>query len=492
MDSYRSDKINWIMLLVGAAAFVFSGGRWNFFVTAWIWPFAFLYFSRQAKSKDNFLLLLGVIVLGQLIKWFNVLATGSIIDFLFVLVWSISWLLPFVADKLLAEKFKGSFIKSLVFPAVFTAIEIVRSFTPTGAFAAMAYSQGAFRILTQIVSVIGSYGLSFLIFWFASVVVGITEKRGGWIVLTGAYAVIMAGVLCFGGVRLSSAVKADKTVKVASIINQFHGSLDTRGYTDLTYEETEGYFISEAKRAAEGGAEIACWSEEAWDIKDVDEPRLLEAAKRLASENNMILVIGYETADTDDSEKGLSVDKSAIVLPDGTVTEYIKTHLVPIVETSEYVTGSGVIPTVVTDKGTISTIICFDDCYPGFVRGAGAITSRQFKDTEILLIPSWDWSAVKSAHSDLTGFRAIENGESVVKVTYDGISTATDHLGRVIKRFDSKDTGFDTVQFADVPVKCVHTVYSQYGTFIDAFWFLLGVVTVIEGIFKATYSRSYR
>lgn len=492
MDTYRSDKINWIMLLVGAAAFVFSSGRWNVFITAWIWPFAFLYFSRQAKSKESFWLLMAVIELAQLIKWYNVLATGSIIDFLFVLVWSVAWLLPFIGDKLLAERFKGCFMRSLVFPSVFTAVEIIRSFTPTGVFAAMAYTQGPFRILTQIVSVIGSYGLSFLIFWFASVIVGITEKRGGWIVLTGLYAVIMAVVLCFGGMRLSSSVKADKTVKVASIINQFHGSLDTRGYTDLTYEETEGYFISEAKRAAEGGAEIACWSEEAWDIKDVDEPRLLEAAKRLASENNMILVIGYETADTDDSEKGLSVDKSAIVLPDGTVTEYIKTHLVPIVETSEYVTGSGVIPTVVTDKGTISTIICFDDCYPGFVRGAGAITSRQFKDTEILLIPSWDWSAVKYAHSDLTGFRAIENGESVVKVTYDGISTATDHLGRVIKRFDSKDTGFDTVHFADVPVKCVHTVYSQYGTFIDAFWFLLGVVTVIAGIFKATYSKSYR
>ena len=493
MDSFRSDKINWIMLLIGAAAFVFSGGRWNFFVTAWFWPFAFLYFSRQAKSKDGFLLLLAVIVLGQMIKWFNVLATGSIIDFLFVLVWSISWLLPFVADKLLAEKFNGSFMRSIVFPSVFTAMEIIRAFTPTGTFAATAYSQGSFRILTQIVSVIGSYGLSFLIFWFASVIVGITEKKGAWILLTGAYAVIMACVLCFGGMRLSAAAnKPDRSVKVASIINQFHGSLDTGGFTDLTYEETESHFVSEANRAAEGKAEIACWGEEAWKIKDADEPRLLETAKRLASENNMILVIGYETSDTDESEHGLSVDKLAIVLPDGTVTEYIKSHLVPVVETSEYVTGPGVIPTLVTEKGIISAIICFDDCYPGFVRGAGAITSRQFKDTEILLIPSWDWSAVKNAHSDLTGFRAIENGESVVKVTYDGISTATDHLGRVIKRFDSKDTGFDTVHFADVPVKCVHTVYSQYGTFIDAFWFLLGVVTVIAGIFKATYSRSYR
>ena len=482
MNTYREDKINWIMLLVGAAAFAFSSGRWNLFVTAWIWPFAFLYFSRQAKSKGDLLLLAFVIESVQIIKWFNILATGSIIDFLFCFFWSLYWILPFIADKLLAEKFNGSFMRSLVFPSVFTAIEIVKSFTTTGTFASMAYTQGAFRILTQIVSVTGSYGLSFLIFWFASVIVGITEKKGGWKPLTCAYAVIMAGILCFGGMRLTAPAITDKTVKVASIINQFHGSLDTKGYTDLTYEETEYYFVSEAKRAAEGKADIACWGEEAWDIKDKDEPRLIETARKLASENNMILVIGYETADTDESEHGLSVDKLAIVLPDGTVTEYIKTHLVPIVETSEYVTGPGIIPTVVTDKGIISSIICFDDCYPGFVRGAGAITNKNFKDTEILIVPSWDWSAVKKAHADLNGFRAIENGESVVKITYDGISTATDHLGHVIKQFDSKHTGFDTVQFADVPVKCVHTVYSRFGTFIDVFWFLLGVFSVITGI----------
>lgn len=492
METIRTNMTAKIMLLIGAAAFVFSGGRWNIFLTAWIWPAAFLYFSRKAKSKVDYTVLIAVIALGTMIKWYNILATRSIIDAIFCLLWSIGWILPFIADKVLAEKFKGSFLRSLVFPSVFTAIEIARSFTPTGAFASMAYTQGAFRILTQIVSVIGSYGLSFLIFWFASVIIGITEKKGGCKILTGAFACIMAGVLCFGAVRLTSfPVQTDKTVKVACIINQFHGSLDSGGYTDLTYEETEQYFVSEAKRAAEGKAEIACWGEEAWNIKDTDEPRLLVTAKRLASENNMILVIGYETADTDESENGLSVDKLAIVLPDGSVTEYIKTHLVPIVETSEYVTGPGIIPTVVTDKGTISAIICFDDCFPGFVRGSGAITNGHFKDTDLLIIPSWDWSAVKNAHTDLSEFRAIENGESVVKVTYDGISSATDHQGRVIMRFDSKNTGFDTVQFADVPVNNVHTVYSRFGTAIDAFWCLLGVVIVIAGIANAARTKRY-
>lgn len=132
--------------------------------------FCISFFSRKADNKENFLLLLTVIELVQQIKWYNILGTKSIVDALFCLAWSTGWILPFIADKLFAEKFSGSFMISLVFPSVFTMLEIVRSFTPTGAYSAMAYSQGPFRLLTQIVSVIGSYGLSFLIFWFASVI----------------------------------------------------------------------------------------------------------------------------------------------------------------------------------------------------------------------------------------------------------------------------------------------------------------------------------
>ena len=33
-------KTAWVMLGIGFAAFLFSSGRWNCGVTAWIWPFA--------------------------------------------------------------------------------------------------------------------------------------------------------------------------------------------------------------------------------------------------------------------------------------------------------------------------------------------------------------------------------------------------------------------------------------------------------------------
>ncbi len=87
-----------------------------------------------------------------------------------------------------------------------------------------------------------------------------------------------------------------------------------------------------------------------------------------------------------------------------------------------YVKGSGAVPTVATDAGVISNVICFDDTFIGFIR-------EKTGAADVLFVPSWDWSAVKRAHTDLSAFRAVENGYAVVKPSYDGVSAAIDRQG---------------------------------------------------------------
>ena len=127
-------------------------------------------------------------------------------------------------------------------------------------------------------------------------------------------------------------------------------------------------------------------------------------------------------------------------------------------------------------QGVITNMICFDDTFMRFVR-------EKTESTEILFVPSWDWQGIKHAHTDLSEFRAVENGFSLVKPTYGGISTAVDGQGNVIQRFDTDDTGFNTVQFADVPTTRIPTVYARYGGIIDLAFCLSGFVTVALGIY---------
>lgn len=473
-----------LMLIIGFVAFALSGGRWNIALMAWIWPFAFLYFSRQTKSKKQFMLLAMAIVVGHTIKWLNILNAGYILDAVLCAVWSLCWVAVFAVDRLLYDKFNG-FVSTLLFPAAIVSMEFLRTFTLLGSFGAAAYTQTGFMPLVQITSIIGTFGLSFLIMWFGSVLVHVADRNIGWKKTVAVYVAIMIAVVAYGGVRMIAVpVDYSETVRVASIISPFYRLFSDGEYETIPYEDSKEYLIYGAERAAAGGGEIAAWNEEAFAIKDSEEEDFLKTAKALSEKYDMDMVLAYETEDTDDSEEGLSVNKLMIITPDGDMTEYIKTKLVPVIEAAYYVKGTGQIPTVVTEKAVISAIICFDDSYVSYVRGFGAETDAAFDDTEILFVPSWDWNSVDKAHTDANEFRAIENGLSVVKPTYDGISTAVDHQGHVINKFDTDDTGYDTVQFADVPTDSTNTFYSRFGTVIDIIFGLFGIVLVIVGIVR--------
>jgi apolipoprotein N-acyltransferase len=58
--------------------------------------------------------------------------------------------------------------------------------------------------------------------------------------------------------------------------------------------------------------------------------------------------------------------------------------------------------------------------------------------------------------------RAIENGYSLVRPTYNGISFASDFNGNVLStmEFDENQTG---IMYADVPTKGVSTLYPHIG-----------------------------
>ena len=477
MDRQRHlNRSAWVMLFVGFVAYVFSGGRWNVGFTAWIWPFAFLYFSRKTKTKRQFLLLAAAIAAGHVIKWPDLLDAGFWLGAVFCLLWSVCWILPFLADRLFAQKLPGAFLGSLIFPTVFVSLECLRALTPIGSLGLLAYTQAGFLPLMQVTSLTGSIGLSFLLLWFGAVAVTAAEKRPRWKPDAGVCLALLAASVCFGCIRCGAfPVGPENTVRVASVIGPFYEKHKDGTYEELPPEESLRYFLSQARRAAEVGAEIACWNEEAFALDDTDEPLLVDAAVTFAKEHGMILIVGYETADTDGSENGESVNKSILVLPNGSVTEYIKTNLIPLVELPGYVKGGGAVPCVATEAGVIANVICFDDTFIGFIR-------EKTGSADVLFVPSWDWSAVKRAHTDLSAFRAVENGYAVVKPSYNGVSAAIDRQGRVIARSDAAEAGFDTVQFADVPVKGMPTVYAKIGGAVDLVFLLSGFAAAAAGL----------
>ena len=147
-----------------------------------------------------------------------------------------------------------------------------------------------------------------------------------------------------------------------------------------------------------------------------------------------------------------------------------------------YVKGNGTIPTVRTEKCVLSAVICFDDSYISFNHGFGAKLSEEFRNTDILFVPSWDWASVATAHTKSAEFRAVENGYALVKPTYDGLSAVVDRYGRELYLSDIEEHGYDSVRCIDVPAAGRQTFYGRYGNVIDLIFACSGAVLVFAGI----------
>jgi apolipoprotein N-acyltransferase len=74
-------------------------------------------------------------------------------------------------------------------------------------------------------------------------------------------------------------------------------------------------------------------------------------------------------------------------------------------------------------------------------------------------------------------FAAIQNGFSMIRSTYEGLSIAVDYQGRVLAAMDDFTTE-EVVMIANVPMEGVTTIYSRIGD-LFAWLCVVGFVSVV-------------
>ncbi len=214
------------------------------------------------------------------------------------------------------------------------------------------------------------------------------------------------------------------------------------------------------KQAASGSAKIVTFQEYAILIEKADKKKFFTELKRISKDNAVYLSLTY--AVLIENEKG---ENRHIFLNDTGEIEinYLKRYLfgfAPVGGEPVYLKkGPEIIPVVKTPYGNIGISICRDMSFAPYIRQAG------LKDVDIMLGPSAD-SPRSRGHVSL--IRAIENGFSFVRPTYNGISYAVDYHGNVLASKDYFATS-NEIMYADVPTKGIKTLYPIIG---DAFGWL--------------------
>jgi apolipoprotein N-acyltransferase len=389
---------------------------------------------------------------GPLISWMIAGIVGSL---LFV---------PFAVDRLISHRLPG-ILSTLAFPVSWVTVEYLSSSSPfMGTTFVLALTQFDFPLITQISSVTGIWGISFLVVWLAPVVCLALENGFEWSRVArpvSLFLAVLIAVLCFGGIELGLDRPTSPTVRVAGV---------TASSRDGTLESGVSLLNTYAPQAAAAGASIVMLHEGAISIAAEDEPALIGAGQELARQAGVYLLLGLQVEDEDRSLP--YENKTVFIAPDGELlSEYLKQGLVPG-EIATFVRGEGPAPVLETPHGNIAVLICSDAFFPDIVR-------RQVgrSGADILLVPAWDFQGVEYFWPYGTAFWAIENGFAMFRVARESLTIAVDYQGRplVLSNYFLTD---QSIIYADLPTEGRETVYTLLGDWF-AWLSIAGLVLLV-------------
>ena len=497
MKKYVKNKFSYTLRL--AAGFtglvipeLFNLAEFNGLLTL-LWLYVFLDLSIGFNSRKEQFITGAVFALGYYIKHAGSLGIPGL-DLLLVGLAGLVMYLIFLLSARLMERWKG-FFGTFVFPVVWmlsylgaTALRLPTLLRVDSMLTDMV-------VLLQSERILGSFGLSFAVLWFIALLhYGISTRRMAPIVCCN---VLVFALMLPGMVMLRPNVEAGETLRIAYTTGPYVG--DFLNYRAASYEECAGSLEKSLKSAAEQGAELLVFTEEAFAISGTDEKRFTELCCDLAKENNVAVLVGLDVSAGADNKDGKSKNKLVFICNNGEIQgSYVKSKLIPILE-KDYEAGEGIVPSHTLDFGgkivTLSYLICYDSNFPDYV---GSIDPN----TDLLILPSWDWGAVTELHSSLCRAIAAENGVYLLKPTYDGKSIAVSPDGNIFSCTYTEDTGYETLQLVDMPIKSrdiyVNTTLTQdpytyaiIGTEILAFMICM-VLFAANSLLNNDHSRKNR
>ncbi len=501
-QTWPADRLGYLWLALGLLCWLFAAnGARDVPMAAWLAPLFLLRFTRTRAALRG-CVGIGLVALIVTIFWqvesnfYDFQHPLSVVNLLVLAILLSSHLLlavPYLLDRLLAPRLGRGVLASLIFPLGLVGSEYLSTHViPYGFFFSPAYTQYGNLPLIQLVSVTGTYGVTFLIAWFASSVNGTWEQRFTWSRIRGSalfYSGALALVLLYGGIRLAYSAPSAQTVRAAGVSATRasyerakalvdDGDLDqAKIRTALSAVTNE--LLDASRREARAGAKIIVWPEMGTYTISEDEATLIGSGESLARTEHVYLEMAYGVY-----EQGETTGNRAVLIdPEGGVVwKYDKAH--PGMSLATVKDGPGIVPTAETPYGHLATVICIDAWYPDLMQQVGN------RDVDLMLVPGQEWPGVYRWAPQDSSFRAIEYGYSLVRPAGWDLGMIFDAQGRVLATSDYYTTNQQIV-VAFVPMKGTWTVYGLVG---DLFVWLcmasLFVLTALVVIRSLVFAKS--
>lgn len=473
----KFDKYSLVWLAMGAVLLFFYAGKWNLPLAAWFAPVFLMRFSRTQKPLIGFILITLTGSIASIINMQGLIPVQGAPYYIMMVVGSIFGALLYLFDRLIATRI-NNFLPTLVFPVASVALGYLHVSTSLyGANGCLALTQNNLALL-QIVSILGMWGVIFLVNWFAPFISWMWERKFEYSQIrvgTSVFALIMLSVFLFGTIRLSFFAADSETIRIASISSRKPDpDIPSKDQSWESFRiksaEKQESILDLSQQAVCSGAKIITWREGEIYILKEDEPEFINRGIQLAKDKSIFLGMSLATF-TKNFPEELAENKIVWIDTTGNVMfEYLKAIPTP---TEKCIAGDGKVKLLTFPKSKIASTICFDLDFPAFMRKFGKA------GVDIMVSPANDWDAISKTHPHQVSFRAIENGFSLVRPNSNsGLGTAYDYQGRLLSSIDHARTK-NEILISDVPSKGVTTIYSLIG---DLFAWLCSIGFVFVAV----------
>jgi apolipoprotein N-acyltransferase len=370
-------------------------------------------------------------------------------------------------------------------PLVWVLMEYARGSTMYGfPWSFLAHSQHNFLSFIQVVSITGTYFISFLIVAVNAIFFSLWRRKKISFIYVSVIAVLFLGTLVYGFVALTG--KSETPRKSVTIIQ---GNIQQDVKWDEAFKiKTINKYVQMTLKSGRT-ADLIVWPETAMPFIFDQETYANKFVKALPSDLNATLLFGTISK----SKSGRYRNSSYVIGKTGdTIGVYSKVHLVPFGEYTplltylpflekltasggDFVPGDGHKP-IKTDIGNIGILICYEGVF-------SYITNETVREGAQVLVnltnDAWyDRTSAPYQHFAFYIFRAIETDRYVLRAANTGISAIIDPKGHV----DAKTPIFteETLK-GSFAMKNTKTFYVRYGDYFIVLVFLALVVAVLLG-----------
>jgi len=447
-------------------------------------PIFILRFSRVLPAGRSILLtILGFILAFNISLWGIFDMGDPTLSLVFNVVRStiiaLYYALPYVIDRLVTPRLGRRLYATLVFPAAMTASMFLSSMPPPidGTAAKNVFATAPLPLL-QLYALAGLWSFVFLWSWLAACINHAWENgfRTRQAIAAGvAFIAVAGGLFTWGGLRIMTAPDVP-TVKIAAAVTPAEeGGPEAMVQVfeermTSPYEQTMDNIRSMTAEAAANGARIVAFNEFAIVVTGANHERARAEFSKIAADNGVWLALPYGWV----PETGKGANRHLLIDDSGAVqADYQKRFLLGFGDFGEnavFEKGAEIIQTADSPYGRIALAICRDMSFPDFARQAGAAGA------DIMLTGSHEFPkgiTINDPH------RAIENGFTHVRPTYDGITYAMDPYGHLLGRMN-RGTGEPGILYVDVPTGGVRTLYARYGDWLG--WLSIVLVVAFAAI----------